>query len=314
MPGDGPRILAVRLGAMGDVVQCLPAVASLKHGIPRSHVTWVVEARWAPLLEGNPYLDRVIVLERGSFRRLAASWRGLRDGRYDVAVDFQGLVKSAVVASAARAEKLFGFDRYVVRERPAAWFYSVAVPSRAVHRVDRYLELASAAGASSLLRTFPLPPGQTEGTLPEGPFVLANPMAGWPGKQWPIEYYSELGKLLEAECGWTLVLNGRTRIDASCTRPHVSGIPGLIDATRRALAVVGVDSGPMHLAAALGKPGVAVFGPTDPAQNGPYGGHIAVLRSPSAVTSYKRNHAGSEMRDIRPEAVFEAIQTVLAQA
>ncbi len=312
MLSDGPRILAVRLGAMGDVIQCLPAVASLKHGIPRSRLTWVIEPRWAPLLDGNPYVDRVVLMDRRSWAGVRAAWRDLRSERYDIAVDFQGLVKSALVASAARAERLFGFSRALVRERPAAWFYSVGVDSQAAHVVDRYLDLASAAGASSVVRTFPLPPGHPEGSLPSGPFVLASPLAGWAAKQWPMEYYSELGSLLEKN-GGTLVLNGPARIDAPHTFPHVSGLPGLIDATRRAVAVVGVDSGPLHLAAALGKPGVAIFGPTDPARNGPRGA-FTVLRSPSAVTSYKRDHAGTAMREVHPHLVYEALQTVLAAA
>jgi heptosyltransferase-1 len=299
---------------MGDVIQCLPAVASLKHGIPRSRVTWVIEPRWAPLLEGNPYVDRVVLLDRGSLMGFRAAWRDLRAERYDIAVDFQGLLKSALVASAARAEKLFGFTRALVRERPAVWFYSVAVTSESTHVVDRYLDLASAAGASSLLRTFPLPTGNPEGALPGSPFVLASPLAGWGSKQWPLDYYSELGRLLRAEHGCTLVLNGRIRIDAPHTEAHVSGLPGLIDATRRAIAVIGVDSGPLHLAAAMGKPGVAIFGPTDPSRNGPRGGAVAVLRSPTAVTSYKRDQAGPAMRDIRPEAVREALQAVLTEA
>jgi heptosyltransferase I len=298
---------------MGDVIQCLPAVASLKHGIPRSHVTWAIEPRWAPLLEQNPYVDRVVLLDRHSPGGLRSAWRDLRAQRYDLAVDFQGLLKSALVASAARAERLFGFTRALVRERAATWFYSVAVASKSSHVVDRYLDLASAAGASSLLPAFPLPAGHPEGELPAGPFVLASPMAGWPAKQWPLDYYSELGKLLEDEHGCALVLNGPIRIEAPHTHAHVSGLPGLIDATRRATAVVGVDSGPLHLAAALGKPGVAIFGPTDPARNGPRGGGFTVLRSPSAVTSYKRDHSGAAMRDIRPEAVREALQAVLTE-
>jgi heptosyltransferase-1 len=139
-------------------------------------------------------------------------------------------------------------------------------------------------------------------------------MAGWAAKQWPLEYYSELGRLLVNETGCKLVLNAPSPIDMRHTHAHVSGLPGLIDATRRAAAVVGVDSGPLHLAAALGKPGVAIFGPTDPARNGPRGGAITVLRSPLALTTYKRNHTGGAMRDIRPEAVLEVLQSVLAGA
>jgi heptosyltransferase-1 len=299
---------------MGDVIHCLPAVASLKHGIPRSHVTWAIERRWAPLLEQNPYVDRVLPLDRHSFAGLKASWRTVRAERYDLAVDFQGLIKSALVASFARSERLFGFSRSLVRERAATLFYSVMVPSKADHVVDRYLDLASAAGASSLLRTFPIPVGSPEGTLPDGPFVLASPMAGWAAKQWPLEFYSELGRLLRAEFGCALVLNGLTRMDVPDTLPHVSGLPGLIDATRRAVAVVGVDSGPLHLAAAVGKPGVAIFGPTDPDRNGPWGGTMTILRSPTALTTYKRDHSGVAMREISPRAVMDALQAVLTKA
>jgi len=308
------RILAIRLGAMGDVIQCLPAVASLKHGIARSHVTWVIEERWAPLLEQNPYVDRVVLLDRTSFTGLRRSWQDLRAERYDIAVDFQGLIKSALVAAASRSERLFGYSRSIVREKIAAWFYSVAVGSPAAHRVDRYLDLAAAAGASRLLRCFPIPAGKPEGSLPAGPFVLASPGAGWAAKQWPLEYYSELGRRLAVECGCALVLNGRARAEVPHTHAHVSGLPGLIDATRRAAAIVGLDSGPMHLAAALGKSGVAIFGPTDPAHNGPCGGKIAVLRSPGAVTTYKRNALGTTMREVRPDAVFRALQPALAEA
>ena len=311
---DPIRILAIRLGAMGDVIQCLPAVASLKHGIPRSHVTWVIEKRWAPLLEQNPYVDRVVLLNRASVSGLCQSWRVLRAQPYDIAVDFQGLTKSALVGAASRSERLFGYSRRIVREKIAAWFYSARVESSAVHRVDRYLDLAAAAGASPLLRSFPIPAGKPEGSLPQGPFVLASPGAGWAAKQWPLEYYSELGRRLSVECGCTLVLNGSERADVPHTHWHVSGLPGLIDATRRAAAIVGLDSGPMHLAAALGKSGVAIFGPTDPAQNGPCGGRITVLRSPRAVTTYKRNAPDTPMREVHPDAVFQALQPALVEA
>jgi heptosyltransferase-1 len=129
-----------------------------------------------------------------------------------------------------------------------------------------------------------------------------------------LEYYFELGRLLKESTGMPLVLNGPAS-DAALLEsvpgvvPHVSGIEGLIYATRRALAVVGIDSGPMHLAAALSKPGVAIFGPTDPRRNGPYGGTIAVLRHADARTTYKRrNEIDRSMSAIRPEQVMHALR------
>jgi len=308
------RILIVRLSAMGDVINTLPAAASLKAGIENSCVSWVVEPRWAPLLEGNPYLDEVIPFDRRTFQGLRSTWQRLREQRFDIAVDFQGLLKSVVVASAAHPREIFGFDCDRARECAASWFYSTRVPARARHVVDQYLDLAAAAGASRLVRTFPIPPGAPEGELPSDPFVLASPLAGWGAKQWPLEFYSELGRRLRDECGLTLVVNAPKRIDITDAWPHVSGVPGLIDATRRAIAVVGVDSGPLHLAAALGKPGVAIYGPTDPARNGPYESAMAVLRSPRAITSYKRNDSDSAMRDVKAADVLEALQRQLTPA
>jgi heptosyltransferase-1 len=303
------RILVVRLGAMGDIIHALPAVASLKHSFPGSRLTWVVEPKWAPLLEDNPFIDRIVLLHRGTLAGLLESWRSLRAERYRFAVDFQGLIKSALVASAAHADRIFGFHQTQLRERAAALFYSHKTVSRAAHVVEKNLDLAAAAGAATLLRTFPLPAGRPEGALPPGSFVLASPLAGWRAKQWPIEYYQALAARLKGELGMPLVLDG----PPGSGLDHCSSLPGLIHATRRAAAVVGVDSGPLHLAAALGKPGVAIYGPTDPARNGPYGDSLRVLRSPAAVTTYKRGASIDEsMPAVSPGQVFEALKAVLS--
>ncbi|HTW67008.1 MAG TPA: glycosyltransferase family 9 protein [Bryobacteraceae bacterium] len=309
----GPRILVVRLGSMGDVLAALPAVASLKHSIPHSKITWAIDPKWSPLLEGNPYVDSVVHLEVRTLAGLVRPCRELRAARFDIAVDFQGLVKSALVATLARPERIFGFNAAYARESVASWFYSNKVPIRSYHAVERNLDLAAAAGASNILRTFPLPTGEKEGELPEGDFILASPLAGWGAKQWPLEYYSRLGQRLRRECGMPLVLDAPHALQVESAESHVSTLPGLIHATRRATAVVGLDSGPLHLAAALGKPGVAIFGPTDPARHGPYGGTIAVLRRPDAVTSYRRNQdPATSMCAISPDDVFEALAPILA--
>ncbi len=309
----GPRILAVRLGAMGDIIHTLPAVATLKHSFPHCQVCWAVEPKWAPLLVGNPFLDEVILCVRSGLSAMLETRKRLRAKHFDFAVDFQGLLKSALVASAARPEKIFGYHSSQVREKLAALIYSKKVRTNSAHIVDRNIELAVSTGAANIVKAFPLPPGQPEGDLPPGGFVLASPLAGWPAKQWPLEFYWQLARLLRERFGLPLVLNGplaaleQLRAVAG-TVAHSSGIEGLIDVTRRATAVVGVDSGPMHLAAALEKPGVAIFGPTDPARNGPYCASMSVLRAPDAVTTYKRHHAiDASMRAITPEAVIAAL-------
>ena len=226
-------------------------------------------------------------------------------------MDFQGLVKSALVATLARPERIAGFATGVVRERAAGFFYSTRVPSSAIHVVDQALDLAAGAGAANLVRTFPIPLGKPEGRLPDGPFVLASPMAGWTSKQWPIEYYAQLARMTAERLGMPLVLNGApgTIPDIPGTHAHESGIAGLIDATRRATLVVGVDSGPLHMAAALNKSGVAIFGPTDPIRNGPYGGDFQVFRAPGAPTTHRRGTTiDPSMLSITPEQVLAALE------
>jgi heptosyltransferase-1 len=313
------RILAIRLGAMGDIIFTLPAVASLKHSFPGWHLTWAIEPQWVPLLEQNPFVDSVLPVRRDTPSALLETWRLLRAARCEFAVDFQGLIKSALVASAARAGRIFGFHYGQARERLAALFYSDTIITQGRHMVEKHLDLAAAAGAVSALRVFPLPPGHAEGDLPAGDFVLASPLAGWRSKQWPLEHYRVLAHLLRRELDVPLVLDGPTGCRPLFTQvpeavPHTSSVAGLIYATRRAAAVVGVDSGPLHIAAALGKPGVALYGPTDPARNGPYGDSLRVLRVAGAITTYERHQSiDQNMKRLAPEQVFEALRVVLAE-
>jgi heptosyltransferase-1 len=321
LPRGTNNILVVRLGAMGDIIHALPAVASLKRRFPGAHITWVAESPWVPLLEGNGLVDRIVPF----YRRLPGTWgqtrKELRERRYDLAIDFQGLIKSALIAHFANPERLVGFRPGIVRERPASWFYSARVDSRSVHVVDQALDLAASAGAASALAvppvlTFPLPAGRPEGVLPAEPFVLTCPLAGWISKQWPLEHYEALSRMIRERLGMPLVLNGPPgslasllpASDSVWALRHESGIPGLIDATRRAALVIGVDSGPLHLAAALNKSGVAIFGPTDPARNGPRGGDFQIFRASGAPTTHRRGATiDPSMRSIAPEEVFAAL-------
>ncbi len=310
LPAQMKSILIVRLGAMGDIIHSLPGAASLKHSFPGARITWVVSPQFAPLLEGSGFVDRLVMFRRNE----PGSWKRTRDDlraeHYDLAVDFQGLTKSALIAHLARPERFAGFGGSALRERLAGLFYSTRVISKSVHVVDQALDLAAGAGALNLVRAFLLPAGAPEGQLPDGPFVLASPLAGWASKQWPLEYYERLAFLLRKDCGLPLVLNGAPGSvpDVPGTLRHESSISGLIDATRRAALVVGVDSGPLHLAAALNKAGVAIFGPTDPARNGPYGGDFEVFRMPGARRTHRRGTViDASMRAVTPEQVFPAL-------
>lgn len=234
------------------------------------------------------------------------------------------MLKSAMLARLSGAARVYGFAQRELREPLARMFYSPRVDTDARHVVDKNLALAAALGANSGPVEFALPPGKPQRDLPEGEFVLASPVAGWKSKQWPPQYYARLAELLHRGTGMTLLLDCAAADRSYCEQIrrlappgschlHVSTLEGLIAATRRARAVVGIDSGPLHLAAALGLGGVAIFGQTDPARNGPYGDTFTVLRAPDALTSYKReDDLAPSMATIRPEDVWQALEPRLA--
>jgi heptosyltransferase-1 len=313
---DGDSILVVRLGAMGDIIHSLPAVASLRASFPNAHIVWAVASKWIPILKGNPNVNQILDFDRGGASSLFQSWMKLRAIRPAFAIDFQGLVQSALVARASRPALVFGWARGVARESVATPFYSQRITPTAVHIVDRNIELARGAGAQCLRSDFWIPEGRPEGDLPARPYVLAHPFAGWKSKQWPLDRYEELARKLAGE-EIDLVANvPPARAEEVSGLPHVkvhiSSLEGLIYATRRASAVLGLDSGPLHLAAALQKPGVALFGPTDPQRNGPYGGRIQVLRASGSETTYKRRDAiDRSMRALSVDLVFQSLQGAL---
>ena len=305
-------ILVIRLGAMGDIIHTLPAITTLKKSFPNRKLAWLVAPRWMPLLEGNPHIDELIPLDRRNLPHVKRTLGRIRAQRPELAFDFQGLFQSAIAGRLARPNALYGFAKSVAREPFASLFYTHSIPVKGPHRVERAVQLAEAAGASSPTFDAWIPSGRPEGELPNDPFVLASPFAGWPGKEWPLASYEILGRLVNKE-GLELVANvpahrAKELERLNHIRVHCSSLPGLIYATRRATAVVGLDSGPLHLAAALRKPGVGLYGPTDPVLTGPFGGTMAVLRMPDAETTYKRHtEIHASMHEITPEDVVKAL-------
>lgn len=305
-------ILLVRLGAMGDIIHALPAAQSLALSFPDRRLVWVAARKWLPLFEGNPFLHSVIPFDRKSFAGLSATWKRLRAVHPEIAVDFQGLMQSAITGRIARPTRFIGLDKSLARESAASLLYTETVLAHGPHRVERCLQLAAAAGASTLTHEAWLPMGRPEGQIPITRYILASPFAGWASKQWPIAHYQALAELL-APHGLPLVVNipesrAHELQSSKSLIAHSSSIAGLIHATRNAAAVVGVDSGPLHIAAALKKKGVAIYGPTDPSQTGPFESPMTVLRSLDTVTSYKRDtEIHASMQAITPAQVAEAL-------
>lgn len=316
------RVLVVRVGAMGDVLHALPGVAALRQQRPEVLVDWVVDPRWAPLLmngEGvGPVVSRVHLAEtrlwsrapfsRATRRSVLQLKTALRQSEYRLTVDLQGTLRSAIIGRFAGKQPHAGFDD--PRERAARLFYTDPVPRQGRHVTEQGAALLGRAVLGADLSplpsvALPVEPAKEEwaqgiaASAPDGKrFVLLAPTAGWRAKQWPVEQFAALARAL-AERGYGVLSNAaradepvaRALLEASggVVRPLPCSVAELIALTQRAALVVGGDTGPVHLAAALGVPTVALFGPTDPARNGPWGaGPMRVLRHPDSVTSYKR--------------------------
>jgi lipopolysaccharide heptosyltransferase I len=277
------RLLIVRLGALGDIVHAVPALAALRRTWRDARIDWLVSARHRAVLEFVEGLDEQIVLDGGlGWRRLPATVRALRSRRYDAVLDLQGLIKSAVLARASGARRVIGFGRGALREPLAGAFYSERhVSGDRQHVIRKNLALAAAAGAAGTDRIeFPLrvPPGPDVGA---DPYVLLNPGAGWPNKQWPGDRFARLARWIADRYGWrSIVLWGPREeqlaasivaaSDGAAERAPRTSIGDVLGLARRARLLVSGDTGPLHLAAAVGTPIVGLFGPTSPARNGPF--------------------------------------------
>ncbi|HKC72394.1 MAG TPA: glycosyltransferase family 9 protein, partial [Terriglobales bacterium] len=296
---DVERLLIVRLGSMGDVIHALPAVTLLRRAFPTASIGWMIEERWAELLcaretprlgmrcPGRPLLDAVHAVNTLAWRMApfsdqtwkegAAVWREMRAAKYQLAIDFQGTVRTALMARWSGAEMFAGFER--PREHPAGVFYTYTVEAGGTHVIEQNAALAAAtAGVPAEVPEieFPLDPAAEEfcerrlQQLGARQFAILNPGAGWEGKQWPPERYGEVARGLRALGLHSLVNFGPGEEPLARAVEAASGgastglscsVGQLIAFTRRAQLFIGGDTGPMHLAAALRVPVAAIFGP-----------------------------------------------------
>jgi heptosyltransferase I len=322
------RFLLIRLGSLGDVIHALPAAAALRDTFPSAQIDWVVDSKWSRLLEGNPDLDVVIPFDRESPSGALSAIRALRAARYTCAIDFQALYKSAFLSFISGAPCRIGFSSAYAREGLAAYFYTERLNPRGPHKVDHNLTLAVRAGAKPSPVRFPLKiqSQDDEVVLREldshdlSRFFVLNPGGGWRSKCWPPERYGELHRVLMARSGFRGVVSvgpGEESLAkdvvaaAGPPAPAVITLPlgPLLALLRRAHFVVSADTGPLHLASALGTPTVGLFGPTDPARNGSYSTQDLAIRNPRfAETTYKRGTSYSDsMLSISVEQVAATV-------
>lgn len=323
------HILIVKLSSLGDVVHALPVAATLRARLGGARIAWAVERREAAVLAGHPALDEIITVDTRAWRRLgelATAARGvwslasrLSAARFDVVIDLQGLIKSGVLVAMTRAPQRVGFAARDLREPLSALFTNrrLARPAGR-HVVEQYLALLEPLGLGAPVLEFRLPSDPAAeagadaffvaaGLKPRDRVVVLNPGAGRPGKRWPADRFAALSRRLADESVARVVVvwgpgeEGVARAITEGAGGRVAMAPPtdllqLIALLRRASVVVAGDTGPLHLAAALGRPCVGIYGPTAAWRNGPYGPAHRTLQG-----------AQGQIASIEVEPVFRAV-------
>jgi lipopolysaccharide heptosyltransferase I len=340
MPESNLRFLIIRLSSVGDIVHALPAVAALGRTFPEADIDWVVEERYAALLEGNPYVRQIIKFDTlgwrkrltsgDTMREILQSYRRLQELPYDAAIDMQGLMKTGLLAWASRARKRIGFGGKWLREPAAGIFYTHRVsPQGRKHIIEINLSLVEYLGARPGTWEFPLPENAEEQRAVQDrlerlgvtEYVIVNPGGGWMGKRWSPENYAEAIRRLAGELSFDILLTGsqqeeetiREILDrARTTRAKwfPSTLVQFIALARGAKLVIGGDTGPLHLAAAVGTPLVAIFDSSDPLntpeRNGPFDPADIVLCGRGESNRSKHSKNLHYLEGVSIESVVEA--------
>ena len=286
------RILVVRLSSLGDVVHAIPAVAAMRRAFPDARIDWLVDERYRELVDLVSVVDHGIDLPKAR----GASWlprvaRALRASRYDVAVDFQGLLKSAALARSAGAGRVIGFDPDHLRERWARWLYTETHPvGHPTHVIEKNLALVANLGVTAGTWEFPIDTrpstavGRTREALgldPSEPFALLNPGSAWSSKCWAPDRFGALAQQLRtahrlrSAVSWGPGEQDRADAVVAASAGAAAQVPptsvaDLVALSRAASVVVAGDTGPLHIAAAVETPIVGLYGPSDPLRNGPW--------------------------------------------
>jgi ADP-heptose:LPS heptosyltransferase len=340
------RFLVVRLGSLGDIVHTFPAVAALRESFPTSEIIWVTSERYELLVRSSGLASDIWITDTRSISSLAKTIREIRAASFDTAIDYQGLWKSASLPFLAGVKRRIGFSPESVREFGVPLLYTDRVHATSAHVADQNGELSKLAGAQNAVADFRLapPPLQPE-ELPQRlrrdvmkNYVVLSPGGGWRSKCWPPERFGALCQkifqLLSLRC---LInygpgeedLGSKVRASGGYADPvpFHGGLGPLMSVLGTAVCVVGGDTGPLHLAVALGTPVVALFGPTDPARNGPYRNPSSaasaqssdrqdpqdiVLRFPNVVTTHSReDRTHPSMLEIPVDAAFQAVRHIV---
>ena len=341
-----PRFLVLRLGSLGDIVHTFPAVGALRETFPAAEIVWLTHPRWNFLVRSSGLASEVRNIETRSLRSLREAIHGVRQTRWDAAIDYQGLWKSAALPFFGGVKRRIGFSTHTIREFGVPLLYSERVKAATMHIADQNGELSMRAGARALAVPVSLciPSDDVVAMRSQlqrsgiDRYIVLSPGGGWRSKCWPAERFGALCAKIRNSLGLRCVVNyGPGEDDLAAAVRGASGdadpllyngeLGQLMALLRNGTCIVGGDTGPLHLAIALGAPAVALFGPTDPARNGPYhvfphaayppgaGQPIAhvgddiVLRTANSITTHARNdQTDPSMLAIDVDSVLDAVR------
>ncbi len=328
-------MLIVKPSSLGDVVHSLPFLNAMKRCFPDAEIHWVVAKGLEDLLEGHPMIDKLIVINKDLWKKLSQTgktlkeirelFKQLRNEKYDIVVDLQGLLRSGLITWATHAPVRIGFQE--AREGSRLFYTKKVKTSRDMHAVDRYMKIAAELGCDGHERVFPFPhspkASDETGKLSSlGPYAVLVPGARWKTKIWPAESFGKVASMLPLRSVIVGCSADKTIGDEVVSRSGKkaisvvgeTSIKKLIDVMRTAEVVITNDSGPMHIAAALNIPVIAIFGPTSPHKTGPYGkGHVVLQSRAECVPCFRRACRDNIrcMKEITPEAVYHEAMKIL---
>lgn len=323
-----PCFVVLRLGSLGDIVHTFPAVAALRESFSSAKIVWLTHPRWKFLVESSGLASQVWTIESRSTGSLRQTIAALRSSHWDTAIDYQGLWKSAALPLFGGIHRRIGFSSETIREFGVPVLYTDRVRCSTTHIADQNGELSLRAGAQNPVAPFRLHiPEQDERDvhlqlreLGLEKYIVLSPGGGWRSKCWSPERFGNLCRLIRDALGLRCVVNyGPGEEDLAMAVRECSGgsdpvpyngpLGPLMALSRSAACIVGGDTGPLHLAIALGTPAVAIFGPTDPARNGPYRTNDIVLRAPGAARTHSRvDQTHPSMLQIQVDEVFDAVR------
>jgi lipopolysaccharide heptosyltransferase I len=324
-----PKFLVVRLGSLGDIVHAFPAVSGLRTSFPNAEIIWLTHPKWEFLVKTSELATEVWTMDTRNWSNVRSLLARIRKHRFEAAIDFQGLWKSAAIPFLARIPRRIGFSSETIREAGVPILYTdrVKVPAER-HVADQNAVLSARAGAR-------IATGDVTLRVPEDDekvvrariaqdgteeYIVLSPGGGWGSKCWPAERYGTLADRLFEQFGLRSVINvgpgeelsaAKVMQAAGNSQPiqFAGSLGQLMALLNNASAVVAGDTGPLHLADALGTRVIAIFGPTDPARNGPYQRSGVVLRWEGATTTYKRETEPDEsLLHISVDEVMNAIR------